>query len=176
MATKLAGASVIIAKANRAKTPTRTTQTPLSALASRDRQRAPRWEQVGPSASAEVESVLGRGFRDMGLGLRGRVEGLGRRVLGWVLELGVKCLECSAAGVQPYFDLPLPGTSPPAATRVDPPGRATSRSVGEGLGLRGLQWIPESWNMALGGLVLGSPIPYLKGMRILMFQLPGFLL
>ena len=37
-----------------------------------------------------------------------------------------------------------------------------------------LQWIPESWNMALGGLVLGSPIPYLKGMRILMFQLSGF--
>ena len=37
-----------------------------------------------------------------------------------------------------------------------------------------LQWIPESWNMALGGLVLESPIPYLKGMRILMFQLSGF--
>ena len=28
--------------------------------------------------------------------------------------------------------------------------------------------------MGLGGLVLGSPIPYLKGIRILMFQLSGF--
>ena len=28
--------------------------------------------------------------------------------------------------------------------------------------------------MGLGGLVLGSPILYLKGMRILMFQLSGF--
>ena len=28
---------------------------------------------------------------------------------------------------------------------------------------------PESWNMALGGLVLGSLILYLKGMRIMMF-------
>ena len=28
--------------------------------------------------------------------------------------------------------------------------------------------------MGLGGLVLGSPIVYLKGMRILMFQLSGF--
>ena len=28
--------------------------------------------------------------------------------------------------------------------------------------------------MALGGLVLGSPILYLKDMRILMFQLSGF--
>ena len=46
--------------------------------------------------------------------------------------------------------------------------------VKEPRGGRGLQWIPESWNMALGGLVLGSPIPYLKGMRILMFQLSGF--
>ena len=33
---------------------------------------------------------------------------------------------------------------------------------------------PESWNMALGGLVLESLILYLKGMRILMFQLSGF--
>ena len=32
----------------------------------------------------------------------------------------------------------------------------------------------ESWNMALGGLVLGSLILYLKGMRIMMFQLSGF--
>ena len=29
-------------------------------------------------------------------------------------------------------------------------------------------------NMGLGGFVLGSPILYLKGMRILMFQLSGF--
>ena len=28
--------------------------------------------------------------------------------------------------------------------------------------------------MAVGGLVLGSPILYLKGIRILMFQLSGF--
>ena len=28
--------------------------------------------------------------------------------------------------------------------------------------------------MGLGGLVLGSPILYLKGMRVLMFQLSGF--
>ena len=28
--------------------------------------------------------------------------------------------------------------------------------------------------MGLGGFVLGSPILYLKGMRILMFQLSGF--
>ena len=33
---------------------------------------------------------------------------------------------------------------------------------------------PEGWNMGLGGLVLGSPILYLKGKRILMFQLSGF--
>ena len=33
---------------------------------------------------------------------------------------------------------------------------------------------PESWSMALGGLVLGSLILYLKGMRIMMFQLSGF--
>ena len=28
--------------------------------------------------------------------------------------------------------------------------------------------------MALGGLVLGSPILYLKGTRLMMFQLSGF--
>ena len=33
---------------------------------------------------------------------------------------------------------------------------------------------PESWNMDLGRLVLGSPILYLTGMRIMMFQLSGF--
>ena len=33
---------------------------------------------------------------------------------------------------------------------------------------------PESWNMGLGGLVLGSLILYLKGMRRMMFQLSGF--
>ena len=33
---------------------------------------------------------------------------------------------------------------------------------------------PERRNMALGGLVLGSPILYLKAMRIMMFQLSGF--
>ena len=32
----------------------------------------------------------------------------------------------------------------------------------------------SSWNIALGGLVLGSLILYLKGMRIMMFQLSGF--
>ena len=32
----------------------------------------------------------------------------------------------------------------------------------------------ESWNMALGGFVLGSLILYLKGMRRMMFQLSGF--
>ena len=37
-----------------------------------------------------------------------------------------------------------------------------------------LQGNPESWNMGLGGWVLGSPILYLKGMRILIFQLFGF--
>ena len=37
-----------------------------------------------------------------------------------------------------------------------------------------LQWNPESWNIAFGGLVLGSLILYLKGMRIMMFQLSGF--
>ena len=37
-----------------------------------------------------------------------------------------------------------------------------------------IQWKPESWNMALGGLVLGSLILYLKGIRIMMFQLSGF--
>ena len=39
---------------------------------------------------------------------------------------------------------------------------------------RDLERIPESWNMGLGGLVLGSLILYLRGMRILMFQLSGF--
>ena len=44
----------------------------------------------------------------------------------------------------------------------------------------GVRWrlsllrIPESWNMGLGGLVLGSLILYLKGMRILMLQLSCF--
>ena len=38
----------------------------------------------------------------------------------------------------------------------------------------GLQSKPESWNMGLGGLVLGSLILYLKGMRKMMFQLSGF--
>ena len=33
---------------------------------------------------------------------------------------------------------------------------------------------PESWNMALGGLVLGSLVLYLKGMRVVIFQLSGF--
>ena len=33
---------------------------------------------------------------------------------------------------------------------------------------------PESWNMASGGFALGSLILYLKGMRIMMFQLSGF--
>ena len=28
--------------------------------------------------------------------------------------------------------------------------------------------------MALGGFVLGSPILYLKGMRLMMFQLSGY--
>ena len=37
-----------------------------------------------------------------------------------------------------------------------------------------LQRIPESWNMGLGGFVLGSLILYLKGMRRMMFQLSGF--
>ena len=37
-----------------------------------------------------------------------------------------------------------------------------------------VQRTPKSWNMALGGLVLGSLILYLKGMRIIMFQLSGF--
>ena len=37
-----------------------------------------------------------------------------------------------------------------------------------------LQRTPESWNMALGGLVLGSLILYLRGTRIMMFQLSGF--
>ena len=32
----------------------------------------------------------------------------------------------------------------------------------------------ESWNMALGGLVLGSLILSLKTMRIMMLQLSGF--
>ena len=32
----------------------------------------------------------------------------------------------------------------------------------------------ESWNMALGGLVLGSLILYRKGRRRMMFQLSGF--
>ena len=36
-----------------------------------------------------------------------------------------------------------------------------------------LQRTPESWNRALGGLVLGSLMLYLKGMRIMMFQLSG---
>ena len=34
--------------------------------------------------------------------------------------------------------------------------------------------IPESWNMALGGLVLGSLILSFKAMGIMMFQLSGF--
>ena len=33
---------------------------------------------------------------------------------------------------------------------------------------------PRKLNMGLGGFVLGSPILYLKGMRVLMFQLSGF--
>ena len=37
-----------------------------------------------------------------------------------------------------------------------------------------IQRIPESWNMGLGGFVLGSLILYLKGMRRMMFQLSGF--
>ena len=37
----------------------------------------------------------------------------------------------------------------------------------------GLQGIPESWNMGLGGLVLDFPSLLYKGLRILMFQLSG---
>ena len=37
-----------------------------------------------------------------------------------------------------------------------------------------LQQIPESWNLDLGGFVLGSLILYLKGRRRMMFQLSGF--
>ena len=42
------------------------------------------------------------------------------------------------------------------------------------MGNQRLQRIPESWNMGLGGFVLGSLILYLKGMRRMMFQLSGF--
>ena len=37
-----------------------------------------------------------------------------------------------------------------------------------------LWYKPESWNMAIGGFVLGSLIVYVKGMRRMMFQLSGF--
>ena len=49
--------------------------------------------------------------------------------------------------------------------------------VNHGIMLRSehhLQRIPESWNMGLGGFVLGSLIRYLKGMRRMMFRLSGF--
>ena len=36
-----------------------------------------------------------------------------------------------------------------------------------------VQGTPERWNMGLGGFVLGSPILYLKGMRILGFYYTG---
>ena len=39
---------------------------------------------------------------------------------------------------------------------------------------RDVQRIPESWNMGVGGFVLGSLTLYLKGMRRMMFQLSGF--
>ena len=38
----------------------------------------------------------------------------------------------------------------------------------------GLQWSPESWNIDLGWFVLGFPILYFKGRRLMMFQLSGF--
>ena len=46
----------------------------------------------------------------------------------------------------------------------------------EGLSSQGayIKVISESWNMGLGGLVLGSLILYFKGMRLMMFQLSGF--
>ena len=37
-----------------------------------------------------------------------------------------------------------------------------------------LQRITESWNVGLGGLVLGSLILYLKGMGTIMFRFSGF--
>ena len=37
-----------------------------------------------------------------------------------------------------------------------------------------LKWTPESWNIDLGWLVLGTPIPYPKGMKTIMVQLSGF--
>ena len=37
-----------------------------------------------------------------------------------------------------------------------------------------IQWIPESWNMGLGGFVLGPLVLYLKGMRRMVFQVSGF--
>ena len=79
----------------------------------------------------------------------------------------------------------LKSRSPNLIYFLDPPGglgRVWLQGF-EGLGFRvsGLGfkfWLlgrtPESWNMALGGLVLGSLILYLKGMRIMMFQLSGF--
>ena len=45
---------------------------------------------------------------------------------------------------------------------------------GFGLLLGAVQRTPESWNMGLGGLLLGSLILYLKGMRTIMFQLYGY--
>ena len=53
------------------------------------------------------------------------------------------------------------------------PLRATGSSVSVMVNPRKL-CETESWNMDLGGLVLGSLILYLKGMRIPMFQLSGY--
>ena len=37
-----------------------------------------------------------------------------------------------------------------------------------------IERILESWNIGLGGFVLGTLMLYLKGMRIMMLQLSGF--
>ena len=38
----------------------------------------------------------------------------------------------------------------------------------------GVQRIPESWNIGIGGAMLGSLMLYLKGIGVIMFQLSGF--
>ena len=67
-----------------------------------------------------------------------------------------------------------PTYNPTIATLIPKPYRTLRETLKGTLNPYNIQRIPESWNMGLGGFVLGSLILYLKGMRIMMFQLSGF--
>ena len=75
----------------------------------------------------------------------------------------------------PYYDKDPKGTLILTTTHMVASRGLHSTNYSHGLGkFLPIQRIPESWNMDLGGFVLGSLILYLKGMRRMMFQLSGF--